>query len=375
MMTNKKILYFVNDADFFLSHRLPVARAAKREGFQVHVAGPPGENAHKITGAGFTFHPIPITRSGTKPWQELRTILSMYRLVCSIRPQIIHNVAMKAVLYGSLAARFAGAEAVVNALTGLGYVFISKSIKAHILRKCIMTGFGFAFQQKKHRLLLQNYDDPLLFLDAAVVKQEEIVIIRGSGVDMGVFIPTPEPEGDVTITMVSRMLWDKGVEEFVEAASNLRKQGVKARFVLVGDSDPGNPVAVPVSQLEEWASTGIVEWLGRCDDIPGIFAGSHIVCLPSYREGLPKVLIEAAACCRPIITNDVPGCREIVCNDDIGFLVPARDSVALRDKILALIENGELRRAMGRRGREKAVKEFSVEKIVSETLAIYGDLS
>lgn len=371
---SKKILFLVNELDFFLSHRKPLAMAAQAAGFQVHVAGPRAKAEEEVRGAGFTFHHIPMTRSGARLSQEAATLWSVYRLIRSLKPDIIHNVALKAVLYGGIAARCARTPVVVNALTGLGYVFIAHDLKRRLLRKCIMLGLKFGFTQRKHRLILQNYDDPLIFLDACAVKKDEIVVIRGSGVDMEEFKPVLDPPGAVTVVLVSRMLWDKGVGEFVAAAREHRRRGGAAKFVLVGESDPGNPAAVPVATLKEWAAEGVVEWLGYRDDIAEIFSSSHIVCLPSYREGLPKVLIEAAACGCAIVASDVPGCREIVRDGVNGLLVPVRDGLALADAVGRLAEDAPLRREMAKKGRELAVNEFSVERVVQETLSVYGEL-
>ena len=371
---DKKILFFVNELDFFLSHRLPLARAAREQGFQVHVAGPRAEAVPAIEACGFVFHHIPMSRSGARLNQELITFLEIYRLIGRLQPDIVHNVAMKAVLYGSLAAKLAGAGAVVNALTGLGYVFIAEDAKTRLLKRVIMQALRFAFRLKSHRLILQNNDDPRLFIDAKVVREDEVVIIRGSGVDMDLFQPTPEPTGAIRVVLVSRMLWDKGVGEFVAAARELKRRGSAVRFILVGAGDPGNPACVPVPQLEAWAREGDVEWLGHSKEVAGVFALAHIVCLPSYREGLPKVLIEAAACGRAIITSDVPGCREIVRDGENGILVPLRDGGAIADAVERLALDGALRRRMAACGRELAVEEFSVQRVLRETLALYGTL-
>jgi glycosyltransferase involved in cell wall biosynthesis len=200
-------------------------------------------------------------------------------------------------------------------------------------------------------------------------------LIRGSGVDMNIFTPRPEPEGVPVVILAARMLWAKGIGEFVDAARLLREQKVEARFVLVGESDPGNPSAVPVWQLEQWHDSGVVEWWGACSDMPRVFAEAHVVCLPSYYpEGVPKVLIEAAACGRPIVTTDVPGCREVVRHEENGLLVPTRDPVALAAALRRLIMSPALRDFLGRRGREIAVAEFGLERVIAETLAVYGDL-
>jgi glycosyltransferase involved in cell wall biosynthesis len=385
---SRKILFFVNELDFFLSHRYPVALAAQEAGLQVHVAGPRSAAVERITAAGFTFHHVPMTRSGASLGREARTVLRFYRLLRALQPDIVHNVALKAVLYGGIAAALARTPAVVNALTGLGYLFIAQDLKGRLLRSGIMLAFKLAFRQRRHRLILQNHDDPLLFLRAGVVGEGEIVVLPGSGVDMTAFSPAPEDAGaadltgtspgregaGITVVLASRMLWDKGVGEFVAAAREHRRRGGEARFLLVGDSDPGNPACVPVRQLEEWHREGAVQWLGQRADVADIFARTQIVCLPSYREGLPKVLVEAAACGCAIVASDVPGCREIVRDGENGILVPARDGVALADAVGKLARDSTLRREMARRGRTLALAEFSVQRVVGETLSVYQEL-
>jgi len=370
----KKILFLVNELDFFLSHRLPIARAAKESGFEVHVAGPVSGSVGRVTAAGFIFHHIPMTRSGAGLFREAGTLLAIYRLIRALRPDLLHNVALKAVLYGSLAARLARTEVVVNALTGLGYLFIARDFKRRLLRRGVMLGLKVAFRQRRHRLILQNHDDPQVFLEASVVKREEIAVIRGSGVDLSLFTPGLKPPGRLRVLLVSRMLWDKGVGEFVAAAREHRLRGGGAEFVLVGDSDPGNPASVPVAQLEAWAREGVVSWLGHRSDVARLLADAHIVCLPSYREGLPKVLIEAAACGCAMVASDVPGCREIVRHGENGLLVPVRDGLALAEAVLTLAGDAQLRKRMAEQGRRLAEREFSVERVVGETLSLYGEL-
>lgn len=372
--TGKTILYFVNQLEFFLSHRLPLARAAREAGYAVHVAGPRSPSVNRLEENGFVFHHIPMTRSGVHPVQELATLTGIYRLLRRLKPDILHNVALKAVFYGSLAAKFAGTRAVVNALTGLGFVFIAEHGRARILKNLIMAGMRFAFRHGRHRLIMQNHDDPRLFIEAKVVPPDEVVVIRGSGVDMMQFQPVPEPPGGIRAVLVSRMLWDKGVGEFVAAARELKRKGSPVECLLVGDGDPGNPASVPAHQLEQWHREGVVTWLGHSSEVADIFAGSHIVCLPSYREGLPKVLIEAAACGRAIVTSDVPGCREIVQDGRNGLLVPVRDGMALAGAIEKLALEHDLRRGMAENGRELAMQEFSVERVLQETLELYGGL-
>jgi len=223
-------------------------------------------------------------------------------------------------------------------------------------------------------VILQNPDDRRMLTDSGLLKNDQVVLIKGSGVDMKKFSPSSENKGIVTVAMASRMLWDKGVREFVNAAEALRAEGINARFVLVGDTDPENPSAIKSHVLEQWQRSGVIEWWGRRDDMPAVFRMAHIVCLPSYREGLPKVLIEAAASGRPIVAADAPGCREIVRDGKNGFLVPARDSLALARALKRLIEDGQLRKKMGENGRVLAVTDFSSDKVIKDTLDLYREV-
>lgn len=369
------ILYVVNDLDFFLSHRLPVAKAAQDVGYDVHVATPESGNVAVINKMGFIFHPISLNRKGITPCQEMRTFIELYKLYNQLKPVLVHHVTIKPVLYGSLAAQLQGGAAIVNAISGLGYIFSTTGLKSKLILICVKLFYRLAFRHDNMVVIFQNPDDRALFLENKMLNRGRSVLIRGSGVDLQKFVPSPEPEGIPLVVLASRMLWHKGVGEFVEAACLLRKAGVNARFVLVGDSDLGNPAAVPTSQLESWNNNGMVEWWGRRNDIDKIFAHANIVCLPSYlREGVPKVLIEAAASGRPIVTTDSSGCREIVQDGVNGLLVPIHDVVALSFALRKLIEDPELRVRMGKKGREIAVAEFSVEKVVTETLAVYQEL-
>lgn len=369
-----KILFLVTEDWYFWSHRLSLARAARDAGFEVIVATRVGEYGDQIAREGFKLVPIGLLRRSHNPWRELRSIRELVRIYRTERPHLVHHVALKPLLYGSLAAVFAGVPSVVNAIAGMGFVFNSSSGTARMLRPFVQRAFRLLLNRPCSRLILQNPDDREMLVRARVLQPERIVLIRGCGVDLNAFVPSPEPSGVALVALASRMLWDKGVSEFVEAVRILQRRNVLARFVLVGDSDPENLAAVPASQLRAWHDSGVVEWWGRRDDMPSVFAQANIVCLPSYGEGLPKVLIEAAACARPIVTTDAPGCREVVRQGENGLLVPARDPQSLANALQQLISSPSLRRRMGARGREIAVAEFSEEKVVKETLSLYREL-
>jgi glycosyltransferase involved in cell wall biosynthesis len=263
---------------------------------------------------------------------------------------------------------------VVNALTGLGFIFIKKGRFASAVRKVISLIYRFVFLAKNTFTIFQNPEDLKLFLDLKIVKEDRAVLIRGSGVDMAHYIHLPEPVGTPVITLASRMLWDKGIKELVDATIQLQKNGVKCRTVLVGSPDPDNPASIPENVLHNWHTEGVVEWWRYRDDIAEIFNKSNIVALPSYREGLPKVLLEAAACGRSIVATDVPGCREIVRNDINGFLVPPYDSESLCNALETLIKNPKLRAKMGNSGREIVKAEFAEKIVVKQTMQLYENI-
>jgi glycosyltransferase involved in cell wall biosynthesis len=246
--------------------------------------------------------------------------------------------------------------------------------KAIIVRELVKLSCKLIFRCGNQRVIFQNSDDRFLFIESQILPARKTVLIKGSGVDVRTHVPIPEPDGTPVVLFASRMLRDKGVVEFVEAARSLRSAGVHARFVLVGETDPGNPTTINAEQLRQWADSGDIELWGFRRNIQDVLAQSHIVCLPSLREGVPKILIEAAACGRAIVTTDVPGCREIVRQGENGLLVPVRDSRALADVLRQLIKDARLRADMGLRGREIAVQEFSIDRVVRETLGVYRDL-
>jgi len=366
-----KLLFVVTEDWYFVSHRLPLAVAAQKAGFDVVVATRVGEYGETIRAAGIRLIPFNLSRRRGNPLQEVAALVRLYRRE---RPEIVHHVALKPVLYGALASRLAGAPYVVNAVAGLGWLFTSSGLAAQTLRPVICRLLAWLLGAPHSRTIVQNPDDFGL-LTKMGVPEDRLRLIRGAGVDTEVFTPAFEsPPEPVIVLFSARMLRDKGVGEFVEAARLLMQAGVKARFVLVGDPDPGNPASVPVAALRAWHGQNGVEWCGRRDNMPALFHTAHIACLPSYREGLPKVLLEAAACGLPIVTTDAPGCREIVRDGDNGFLVPVRDAQALAVALRRLIDNGALRAKMGRRAREIVLVEFSQERVIEETLAVYQEL-
>ena len=370
----KTIIYFVSEDWYFCSHRLPIARKALIKGFKVVVVAKVSKYGSVIESEGFELAPIEIQRGGWNLSSEFKTILALYAYYKKYKPDIVHHVAIKPVIYGTIVARVIGSIKVVNAMAGLGFVFISNKKKVKLLRFFIHKLFRFLFNNKNVRLILQNKDDLRYFLKNKLIKKDLVTIIRGSGVDIKKFIPVEECMGIPIVMLASRMLWDKGVGEFVEAAKILKQEGVEARFVLVGENDSENPASISNSQLNEWNELETVEWWGEKIDMHKVLAQSSIVCLPSYREGLPKVLLEAASCGRAIIATDVPGCREIVHDGESGILVPLKDSNFLASAIKELINNPGKRKSMGKNGRILVKREFSEEIVVNRTMKVYQEL-
>jgi glycosyltransferase involved in cell wall biosynthesis len=372
----KKLLFIINDPLFFISHRLPIALEAKKRGYIVMAAASYNKKAEKILNEkGIAFYPIKLSRSGMNPFKELKTIIKLYKLYKRVRPDIIHNVTIKPVLYGGILARITKIPAVVSAIPGLGFAFISEGFFANIRRFLITFIYRFALGHKNLKVIFQNSDDLNMFIKKGLIKKERAELILGSGVDASEFYPSCEPDAKpIVITMASRMLWDKGAGEFIAAAKLLKEKGVDARFLLAGDTDSGNPASVSEKQLKKWHDNKIAEWLGFKKDMRKIFKMSNIVCLPSYREGLPKVLIEAAACGKPIIATDVPGCREIVKHGKNGLLVAAKDYIGLAGAMELLINDEKMRIKMGKEGRAIAESDFRIEGVVEKTIAIYNRL-
>ncbi|WP_369600007.1 glycosyltransferase family 4 protein [Hahella sp. SMD15-11] len=353
---------------------MQLAEAAQSAGYEVHVATADGPSVELIRAKGFIHHIVPFARSGQNPLKELRTLFSLVRLFRGTNPSLVHLVTIKPVLYGGIAARLAGVEAVVSAVSGLGTVFLAESLLERVRRWIVIGLYRCAFKQKKLAVIFQNPDDRQALVSLKLVSLHQTHLIRGAGVPLSDYPYIPEPEGKEIVIMAARLLRDKGVFEFVSAARLLKLRGLAVEMRLAGSPDPGNPTSVTEPMLKQWKAEGDVVLLGFRDDIAQQYAAAHIVCLPSYREGLPKSLLEAAACGRAIVTTDVPGCRDAVIPGKTGLLVPVKDVESLANAIQKLIENPGLRREMGLAGRRLAEKDFAIEKIVDQHLEIYKEL-
>lgn len=371
-----KCLLFANTDWYLYNFRRALARALQDAGWEVVLVAPPGPYGEKLRDLGFRFVAAPMERRSLNPLREVLLLAWLWRLARAEKPDILHGFTIKCAVYGGLAGRLAGV-ARVNAVAGLGYVFIGDSVKARLLRPIVRALLRLALGGAQARLILQNPDDVALFVAAGLAPRERIRLIQGSGVDCARFQPpTRERPADapLRVLLVGRMLWDKGVAEFVAAARLLRAEGRSLRFVLAGAPDPGNPAAIPQETLEDWRDSGVVDWLGHVDDMPGLLAGADIVVLPSYREGLPKSLIEAAACARPLIATDVPGCREVVADGVDGLLVPVREAEPLAAAIARLADDPALARRLGEAARAKALQAFDESIVLSRTIAVYDEL-
>jgi glycosyltransferase involved in cell wall biosynthesis len=366
-----KLLYVVTEDWYFVSHRLPLAVAALAAGYEVAVATRVGRHGEVIRSFGIRLIPFNLSRRGGNPLSEVRALWRLYRRE---QPDLVHHVAMKPVMFGALAAWLAQVPGQVNAVAGLGWLFTSSSGAIRLVRPVVRRVLARLLNQPHSLTIVQNPEDKTL-LERSGVPATRLRLIRGAGVDTRLFHPVLPPPEPICIVLVARMLWDKGVGEFVEAARLLATAGVHARFVLVGDPDPANPASVPEATLRAWHGQHGVEWLGRREDMPGVLQTAHIACLPSfYGEGLPKSLLEAAACGLPIVTTDAPGCREVVRDGVNGFLVPVRDASALAVALKKLIGDAGLRRRMGVQSRMRAEKEFGLEKIIAQTLDVYREV-
>lgn len=364
-----KVCFYVTEDWYFFSHRLPIAKAAMKAGHDVVLVTRVNKHGELIKELGVRVIDFRNDRGGTNPFREILSILQLIAIYRRERPDLVHHVAVKPVFYGAIAALFSRVPRVVNALAGLGWLYSSEDWTARLLQASIKLPLGLLLRRGK--VIVQNDED------AAVVKSlgvSDVTVIRGSGVDVERFSPTPKPDGTPLVVLVARLLKEKGVGEFAEAARLLQAKGINARFALVGAPDPGNRSSIPESVIEAWVREGVVEWWGRRDDMPDVLKQAHIACLPSYyREGVPKSLLEAAACGLPIVTTDMPGCRDVVVDGEDGLLVPPRDVPSLASALEKLIGNRELRERMGADSRKKVLSRFADTYVAEATLEVYRE--
>ncbi|MCK9918539.1 glycosyltransferase family 4 protein [Microbacteriaceae bacterium K1510] len=366
------LVYVVTEDWYFLSHRLPMARAAHAAGYDVHVITHVNKGRAAIEAEGFSLHPVVWRRGSLNPLDFVSNIRAVRRVYRAIRPALVHNVALQSTVVGSLAAE--GLHFVrLNALAGLGFSFTSASMKARLVRPVLRALLRHVLDDSRAAVLVQNPDDRAL-VQGLGVASDKVFMIGGSGVETDHLLPLPEPEGEVTAAFVGRLLDDKGVRSLVEAHAILARGGTPVRLLIAGDPDPANPVSIPPNEIAGWARQTGIEVLGHVGDIRAVWRRAHIAVLPSRREGLPKSLLEAAACGRAIVATDVPGCREIARPGINALLVPADDAQALADAIGTLAADARLRRSFGAAGRELVIREFSSDKIGRDVVALYDQL-
>ncbi|MDA9079034.1 glycosyltransferase family 4 protein [Gammaproteobacteria bacterium] len=373
-MKKIKILFLVNVDWFFLSHRLPIALEAAAQGFEVHVATTTTDQAKVIEGLGFILHEVKISRGDLGIFTTFKTFLDIIKIFNNVRPKIVHLVTIKPIILGGIAARIANIHGVVAAISGLGYVFINQGFLSSVRRFFIKALYKIALGHSNLKVICQNSADYNEIKNISKLSSDSFVLINGSGVSLEEFQYFPDTNKIPKIIMASRMLEDKGVLEFSAAAQQLKTLGILADFILVGDPDPDNPSSIKKSQIQDWEQEGILKHWGHRDEMQEVLRMASIVVLPSYREGFPKVLIEAAACGRPVITTDVPGCRDAIYHGKTGMLVPPKNSNALADAIKNLVLQPEECRKMGLAGRAMAEERFDEKIVIEEHFSIYNQL-
>jgi glycosyltransferase involved in cell wall biosynthesis len=368
-----KVILFSNTDWFLYNFRLHTAVGLRKAGYEVLLVSPDGEYVPRLVAAGFEWKPFEVTRRGINPFSELRTILRFRRLLKKEKPDILNNYTIKCVIYGSLAARFTGVSHVINTIPGLGYVFTDQP-KAKLLRFFVEILYRIAL--KETTVIFINRDDMAQFIEKKLSQAEQVHLIESCGVDTVQFSPVSEFDGVPVVLFAGRLLKDKGIDEFVAAAREVNRDTQIARFVLVGNIDAGNPTGVTEKQISKWAKEGVVEYWGWQDDMTMVYRQSHIVCLPSYyREGVPKSLLEAAACEKPLIATDEPGCRSVVIDGETGLLIKTHDSHALAKAVDELIQSPEMRQKMGAAARKLVQERFSDEQVVQKTVALYHQVT
>jgi glycosyltransferase involved in cell wall biosynthesis len=369
-----QVLFVGNSFDFFVSHRLPLAEAAKSRGWSVHVATPPSKRGASLESHGIKHHLLAMDRKGVNPLSELRSLLRLRQIYSEVRPDLVHLIGPKSVMYGGLMARLQSVPAMVCLIPGMGYIYLVDGLKGRIARALAHAGYRLGLLHPNKRVIFQNPEDRQLFLERRLCSATEATLILGSGVDPQSWPASKEPEGKPVALFASRYLKEKGIEIFVEIARQLLSEGINARFALVGEVDRGNPSSVSEEQIRAWEREGIENW-GFREYMPEVFASCHVVCLPSYRrEGIPKVLIEAASCGRPSVTFDMPGCREIVQNGVNGFIAPPKDLVAYKSAVKRLLEDANLRQQLGLAGRKRVEEMFSLDHVIRQTLDVYNQV-
>ncbi len=369
-----RLLLSSNTDWYIYNFRIALAEYMQRQGWEVVLVSPPGKYTALMQQRGFRWIPWNLGRQSVSPWQETKSLLEILMIYRREKPDLVHHHTIKPVLYGSLAARLAGVPGVVNSITGRGYIFLGEDRKAQLLKRLVLQIYRLAFNSPRCGVIFENPNDRQYFVDQRLVPAGRTWLIEGVGVDPERFAPLPEPAGVPVVALAARMLWEKGVGVLVEAARILKDE-TQARIVLVGEPDPGNPGTVSSQTLEKWNTEGLVEWWGWQPEMPEVYNKSHIVTLPTmYGEGVPTTLIEAAACGRPLVATDIPGCREVVLDGHNGFLVPPNDPQALAQALKRLVSDPSLRGRMGAASRQLVMQKFTHAQVNAATLEVYQQI-
>ncbi len=370
----QKVLLVANTDWYLYNFRCALARLLQERGMEVVLVSPPGRYAPLLQQAGFRWIQWQVGRRSTAPWKEIPALRALKRIYRQEKPVMVHHHTIKPVLYGSLAAQSVGVPLVVNSITGRGYVFMQNDLHSRLLRKIVLFLYSRALNLPRGALICENQSDRDYFINMGLCAKENTWLIEGVGVNVHHFTAQPEAEGTPVVLFAGRLLWDKGLSVLVEAARLLRGT-IPLRVVLAGAPDPGNPSSVDESTLCDWEKEGLVERWGFCEDMRRAYSQCHIVCLPTFSEGLPTVLLEAASSGRPIIASDIPGCRHVVEAGKNGFLVPPRNARALAEVIAKLASDPQLRKKMGACGRQKILQQFTVGHVNEATWGVYQSLA
>jgi glycosyltransferase involved in cell wall biosynthesis len=372
----KKIMVVANWDWVLYNFRLPLIRSLEEKGLKVILVCPEGKYVERLRADGFNWLPWNMDRQSKSPIKELTALLDLVRLYKGNNPDAVHHITIKAIFYGSIAARLGNVVVVINNFTGLGYLF-SESRKAKWLRGITLPILRWAVNGQGYYTVLLNKMDRQKLLSENLITKEYSRIIPGDGVDLERFYPekpVSTNQGKTIILMAARLLWDKGVAEFIEAAISVQKEEKQTQFWLAGKPDPGNPTSVPRSIIERWQKEGVVEFLGHCDEMSSILRKADIAVLPSYYEGVPVFLLEAAASGLPLIATDIEGCRMIIEDGKNGYLIPKGNARELASVLLTLIKDPELRQKMGQRSRGIVEENYDKQKIIKQFLSLYREL-
>lgn len=373
----KKVALVANSSWYLWNFRLSFLEGLRAEGYETVLIAPEDAYSDRLRSLGFRLVPLALDRKGMNPLADLLAFLRLARIYRVEKPDIAHHHTVKCILYGSLAAWDAKVPAVVNSVTGLGHLFLSSSPVVKAVRSALLVLYRLVARRPRVHFLFQNPDDLSAFARFGVALPGKHTLVRGSGIDTSRFRP-PEQEregGPVRVLFASRMLKEKGLYELRQAGLRLKEQGAACELVLAGDIDEGNPSAVTFAELEQWQGEGWMRWLGHVDKMDELLRSVEVCVLPSWREGLPRSLLEAAACGRAIVATDVPGCREVVDHERTGLLVPARSPDALAAAIARLCRDPALRARLGAAARARAEAEFSDRHVRERTIGIYKFLA